>query len=100
MPIERIQPDENVRFRYLAPPRAREVRVRIEADGPVDVHALTPQGMRSFDNAEDRFEEYTGARGRRNSELRFQPDPGRPWFLLIINYSDREDVAVHYEVEW
>ena len=73
-----------------------EIRLRIEAERPIDIYLLDDEGYEEFED-EREFHYLAMYRRKRGIRKRLVPPDSIPWHIVIDNpYS--EDVAVFYEV--
>ncbi|MCR4318245.1 MAG: hypothetical protein NUW37_18030 [Planctomycetes bacterium] len=79
--------------------KKRELEFYVEAQKPVSTYILDREGKDAFyDGEEPRDYSYGGFTNRKRHEQEIKlPYPGE-WFLLIVNWEDNEDIAVHYEI--
>jgi hypothetical protein len=86
----------------FAAPRARRARVEVTIDvtegGPVDVWAMPEDQLDRFSDGR-MVEYYERLRRVTEGSLRFTPDRGEDWVLVIDNVGAVR-VEVGYEVEW
>jgi hypothetical protein len=95
---ELIQPGEWLTFSFTAPRISRRVQIDIDADAAVDVWAMPAEELESFSEDED-FDYYAKLRRTIGGTLRFKPDGGKEWVLVLDNrYS--HPVSVSYDVSW
>lgn len=98
MPTVLLEPDTHLKIRYPVP-RNGLVEYTVEADGyPVTTYVVDEQGLKEFNRGEDIGSYYGGftKRYKHHQELRL-PFRGK-WYLLVVNPSHRDSVAVHYDV--
>ncbi len=95
--MERLGPEEWVSISFTAPRLPRLVEVVIDADWIVDAWAMPADELDAY--AVDGDFDYYEARRMRQGAIRFTPDGGREWVLVLSN-PNGFDVHVHYDVIW
>lgn len=95
--METLHPEEWVSISFKAPRIARPVEVVIDADWTVDVWAMPADQLDAYSFDAD-FDYYESRRMRQGA-VRFTPDGGREW-VLVLNNPNGFDVHVHYDVIW
>jgi len=93
-----LKRDSHLKIRYPVP-RDGLIEYTVEADGaPVDTYVLDEKGLKEFNRGDD-ITSYYGGFTRRYSHHQEIRLPFRGWwYLLIVNPSRTEPVAVHYDV--
>ncbi len=96
--MEVIQPGEWIAVYFKAPRIGSRVQIDIDADAPVDAWSLPSEALKDF-SAEEDFDYYTKLTRVTGGTLRFKPDRGKEWALVLDNRYSRP-VRVHYDVSW
>jgi hypothetical protein len=97
VPLTTIEAHTHLRLRFKGASRGRTWRIRVEASLRIDVYALPPIGMKDFEDGATRIATYEKSANRRHHEFDVRPDPGEPWYLVLVN-NYNEEVSVFYEV--
>ncbi len=98
MPVATLKPNTHMKIRFPVP-RSGRITFRVEADRPVSTYVLSPEELQEF-YKQDEFDSHGGFTNRRFHEQRVKLDFTGWWYLVILNESAREPVAVHYEVAY
>jgi hypothetical protein len=99
--METLKPREWVAISFRAPRRSPRVQVEIDGDAKFDVWVMPEEELGNFseDDDDDGFEYYARLRGVSKGTIKFKPDGGEDWVLVLDN-PFRHVVHVHYEVTW
>jgi len=101
MALEVIKPNSHLKLRYSLPLRKRRVEYEVEANRPVTTFVLDDDGLEEYNKrGSDVYSYYGGFSHRRvhREKVDFPPSFQGPWYLVIQNDSEKEPVAVRYEV--
>ena len=92
-----LDPDTNLRAKFQVP-RDGKIEYHVESDGGVvDVFVVAEEGLRNFDQAKP-FKASVVSVRRYDHHERVKLGFAGSWYLLIVNRSKKQPVAVTYEV--
>jgi hypothetical protein len=101
MPLEAIKPNSHLKLRYPVPKRHR-IDYEVEANRPVTTFVLDEEGLQEYNKrgGGDVYSYYGGFPHRRvhRERVELPRDLEGNWYLVIQNDSEKETVAVRYEV--
>lgn len=103
MPLSVIKPNSHLKIGYFVP-KKRRIEYEVEASLPVTTFVLDDAGLIEYNKKRSDVYSYYGGFSHRylhQQKVTFTPlnfEIGQPWYLIIQNDSDKEYVAVRYEV--
>jgi len=101
MPLAVIKPNNHLRLRYPTVSRKRRIEYEVEASLPVTTFVLDEEGLKEYGKRGSDVYSYFGGYAYRRvhrEKVNFPSDFEGPWYLIIQNDSEKEPVAVRYEV--
>jgi hypothetical protein len=100
MPLAAIKPNSHLKIRYPAP-RKHRIEYEVEANLPVTTFVLDEEGLQEYNKkGSDVYSYYGGFAHRRvhKEKVILPSEFDGFWYLIIQNDSEKDPVAVRYEV--